>query len=716
MKKVIASDPGSPRSGILIFPQRVRIGATKMGKGKKRSSQQAPLPPGKRRLFIAITVALPFLALALAEIVLRLFGWGGYPAWLREAGKLPSGETLCLVEPAAAKPYFFANPTRPGYAEQTNFLMPKPADTVRIFLVGESAAKGYPQPRNLAMSSFLRAMLSDAIPSKKVEVIDLGTTAVASFPLVYQVRDALEFAPDLIVFYTGNNEFFGAYGVASINAAGSLPVWALPAMRTVRGLALVQLLDGWLYKGADENRSLMEEMIGRTFIPSDSTLRDAAARNLGTNLGTMLDAAKASGAPVLVCTTASNESGLAPLGADEMTGLDETRQREVRALLGKAADAAEAGEHARAADLLGKATELAPHHARARFLLGQALARSGETDRARDAFLAARDLDTMPWRPTSRTEEAVRSAAVSRGVPLCDIASIFREESPDGATGWDLLDDHVHLSLAGQARAARAMAGAAAPLLDIDPAAVVALPPDGDYMQRLGRNFYDDYRVNHTLRVLFGVPFMKETNPRAFERFENAVRDAEAKMSTPILEAAREWQTFRPHAGGLRPLTGMVARVLLRENRPGDALPLYELAEDQVPDYTSWHLEFVYFALACRQKIEGRLAEKDLERAASAIAQGKFLLSNGYSESGLTERYIGRLYQLCGAWAEAVPFLLAARPKMRAEDLVATDQALFLSYLNTGRKREAIALAEEGIKNSGQFRDIYRGLREEAKK
>jgi len=194
------------------------------------------------------------------------------------------------------------------------------------------------------------------------------------------------------------------------------------------------------------------------------------------------------------------------------------------------------------------------------------------------------------------------------------------------------------------------------------------------------------------------------------------VRDAEAKMSTPILEAAREWQTFRPHAGGLRPLTGMVARVLLRENRPGDALPLYDLAEDQVPDYTSWHLEFVYFALACRQKIEGRLAEKDLERAASAIAQGKFLLSNGYSESGLTERYIGRLYQLCGGWAEAVPFLLAARPKMRAEDLVATDQALFLSYLNTGRKREAITLAEEGIKNSGQFRDIYRGLREEANK
>ena len=199
---------------------------------KRNPSGPSSPSAAKRGLFIVITIALPLLLLVAVELALRVFGWGGYPAWIREAGKLPSGETLCLVEPGASKPYFYANPTRPGYAEQTNFVMPKPKNTVRIFLVGESAAKGYPQPRNLAMSSFLQAMLSDAWPEKKVEVINLGTTAVASFPLVYQVHDALKFAPDLFIFYTGNNEFFGAYGTASINAAGSLPLWALRWMRT----------------------------------------------------------------------------------------------------------------------------------------------------------------------------------------------------------------------------------------------------------------------------------------------------------------------------------------------------------------------------------------------------------------------------------------------------------------------------------------------------
>ena len=684
---------------------------------KKKPSARPALSPAKRGLFIAITISLPILLLAAAELTLRAFGWGGYPPWIREAGKLSSGASLCLVEPAAAKPYFFANPTRPGYADQFNFVMPKPADTVRIFVIGESAAKGYPQPRNLALSSFLQAMLSDAWPEKTVEVINLGTTAVGSFPLVYQVRDALQFSPDLFIFYTGNNEFFGAYGTASINAAGSLPPWALRWMRAARGLALVQVLDSWLYKGADENQSLMEEMIGQTVIAADSPLREAAARNLAANLGTMLDDVRAAGVPSIVCTTASNESGLAPLGEDDMTGLDEKQQREIRRLMSEAAEAADRDDFRSAVNLLRQAVQIAPRHARARFLLGQVLARAGQPDLARVSFLEARDLDTMPWRPVSLTEQAIRNTALVKGAVLCDVADIFRRESPDGATGWELLDDHVHLSLSGQALAARAMVGAMANLggpLQLGPEQLALVQDDKTYAEALGTNRYDDYRVNHTLRVLFGVPFMKKTNAPAYDVFAELCREAEDEMSPAVLEVAREWQTFKPHAGGLRPLTGMVARVLLREGQTEEALKLYEIAARQVPDYTSWYLEYVYFALACRQKIDGTLDDEDLQVAADAIAQGKFLLANGYSESGLTERYVGRLHQLRSEWGEAIPFLLAARPKMNAEDLVATDQALILSYLQTGQKKEALALADDGIKNSGQFADVYRRLRKEA--
>jgi hypothetical protein len=46
-----------------------------------------------------------------------------------------------------------------------------------------------------------------------------------------------------------------------------------------------------------------------------------------------------------------------------------------------------------------------------------------------------------------------------------------------------------------------------------------------------------------------------------------------------------------------------------------------------------------------------------------------------------------------------------------AEDLVACDQALVLSYVKTNRKPEALALAQEGIEKSGRFSQTYRDLR-----
>lgn len=672
--------------------------------------EATPLPRGRLWLFRAIAISLPFAVLAAAELVLRLFGWGGYPAFLRESGKLATGETVCLVEPAASKPYFFANPNRPGYAEQTNFLMPKPAGTVRIFLIGESAAKGYPQPRNLAISAFLREILSAADPGRTFEVIDLGTTAVASFPLGYIVRDALRFSPDLFVFYAGNNEFFGAYGTGSINAAGTLPPAVLRIQRALRGLAVVQALDSWIYGRADADRTLMEQMIGRTVIPAGSPLRAAAARNLRENLSAMLADTRRAGVPTLVCTTASNESGLAPLGEDDLIGLDDAGKARHRDLLAEGVRLI--GENPAAAiGPLTAAAAIAPRSARTAFLLARASAAAGNPAAAREAFLQARDLDTMPWRPVSATEQAVRDAAREAGSPLCDIAEIFRAESAGGATGWSLLDDHVHLSLAGQARAARAIADALSKPLGIAPAAMQAVADDQTLAKLLGSNFYDAYRVHHTLRVLFGVPFMRESNPEAFARFSEAARAAESQMSPEILEAARAWQTAIPHAGGLRPITGMVARALLRENRAAEALPLYEIAVRQVPDYTSWHIEYIYFALACRERLGG-LRPEDVESARAAIAQGQFLLAHGDSKTGFTERYLGRIHQLLGEWEAAIPLLLAARPRMAAEDLVACDQALVASYLKTGKKSEALALAADGIKNSGRFSKIYTALRE----
>src|SRR5262245_36868386 len=91
-------------------------------------------PTSKRRrlVFRLVCVCSPFVLLALAEFILLLYGFGGYPPILRKVGAVEGGR-LVLADQAGAISWFFANPDRPGYNDQYSFLDPKPSNTFRIF-------------------------------------------------------------------------------------------------------------------------------------------------------------------------------------------------------------------------------------------------------------------------------------------------------------------------------------------------------------------------------------------------------------------------------------------------------------------------------------------------------------------------------------------------------------------------------------------------------
>jgi lysophospholipase L1-like esterase len=681
---------------------------------KKKTKPGQPKPVLSRRkkiLFGGVMLALPILLLLVVEGVLRLFGHGGYVPLLRRAGEVPGG-SLVISDQAGAISYFFANRSRPGYNEQYNFVDPKPKGVFRIFIVGESAAKGYPQPRNLASSAFLEKMLTDAWPDRKVEVINLGTTAVASFPVLGMMTEALEFAPDFIIIHTGHNEFFGAYGVNSISRGGT-SITRLKLTRFVRSLALVQFLSRHLDSEESlKGKTLMEIMAAQNYTAPHDPIRKAAANNLGANIGEMLSRCKARGVPAIVCTMPSNERDLYPVGEDRTDGLSSEQQARFTNLLEQGASLLASDPQA-ATTQLAEAISMHPAHARARFLHGRALYSLGRTNDAQAGFVAARDLDSMPWRATSIQQDAIRAAAVKHGVAVCDMEEVFRSRSPGGCIGWELMDDHVHPTLHGQALMAEAVvatlrkvSGSAA----VSDAQLSRIRPWEEYARVLGDNAYDRYGVDYTMRLVFNVGFMRERNAEALRRFTERAASFEASLSPEMTAMIREWQSETPHAGGKRPITGMVARQFMREKKFDEALKLFQIAQTSVPEYTSWHMEYVYFALVCREKLAGKLTEEERKLALSEIEQGKFLLRRGFSQTGLTERYTGRLHQLRGEFAEAIPFLNASRQKLGGFELVAADEALFTSLMETGREAEARKLAENGVANSGQYASYYKQM------
>lgn len=669
----------------------------------------------KRVIFACLAFVLPVLVLGAAELVLRLCGFGGYPPTVLELGSTQDG-TVCITDRAGPASYFYANRSKQGAINEFTFLKPKPRNTVRIFLAGGSAAKGFPQSMGFAPSAFLQAMLGDSWPDRHVEVINLGTTAVASFPVLGMVKEALDYEPDLVVVYAGNNEFYGAYGVASLQWAGSHPL-IMKANRAVRSTALIQGIDRIISgpAAAAPDKTLMEVMIGQDYVGPHDRLRDTAARNLGTHVAEMVSNCRSRNVPIIVCSVAGNERDLAPLGTERLDSLSAENQKRVASLMAEAESAIDKSPEL-AAKGLEEVLKLYPEHARAHYELGRVLQARGRDKAASAEFQSAIDMDPMPWRCIGACNDAIRQAAEDGGAVFCDTRRAFREASPHGCVGWELMDDHVHPSLMGQALLARSVVQVMTGMrggLAVTKEAFGRLASDEDYAKRLGDNMYDRYAVAHTLRKLMEIPFFKSTNPGAFERFDGMVRDYESQMTPDVREVARQWQDPRMHPGIQRPITAMVGKVMIQRHEFDVAEHLFSIARRTVPEYHTASLEYDYFYLVCRERANGKLSAEDLAQAQRGIDRGKFMLPRGASGGGMVERYVGRLYQLRGEWEEAIPFLLASRAKVGGTDLVGVDQALIMSYRRTNKMNLAYQLVENGIQNSGQYAEMYRSFKSE---
>lgn len=671
------------------------------------------LRPWQKRVFLlCFSLAFAGAVLGLIEGGLRLAGYGGYPRTFEHVGRLPDGSTVVMTSHAGPGSYFFANRSRAGSLEPDALIDPKPAGTFRVFVVGASAAKGSPYMPPLTAACLLEQMLGEVWPEREVEVINLGTTAVASYPVLGLMTEALDYEPDLVIVYAGNNEYYGAYGVASLHSAGRSP-GMIRLIRWTRSLAIAQFLDRALrHEASAGDQTLMEAMVGQASIGPGDPARAAAERNLEAFIGDMIDRCRGRGVPVIVCTPPCNERGLAPLGGPVVAGLDEQRAAAVRERLAWGAATVEIDPEAVEAamtELLGAHPSLATGH----YMLGRALERLGMTDRAGAAFGSAVDLDPMPWRPPSGSIAAIRRAAEARAAVICDLRGAFRQASPGGSTGWELMDDHVHPSIAGQELIARTLVRTIAAMpggLAIPAERVAALPDPQTTLDRAGWNPYDHFAAAHAMRTLGEIGFYKASNPEFFGRFDGTCRGLIADEPTEVVSQVMAWLDPSTHQGGHRPISGMVGRAMFGLGRYEEADRLFDVARRAVAPYESWELQYTYSMLLARQNHAGSLTERDLDIAREAVAHGAFLCSLGTTASGGAERYTGELLQMCGDDAGSIVYLGKARLRLPAPDRVLADTSLVNAYLRTGQPDRAAAVVREGLQEGGPFVENYRRL------
>jgi tetratricopeptide (TPR) repeat protein len=399
---------------------------------------------------IATSIFVPLLLLGVAEGALRLFGVG-----------FSTDLTVpCTVhgQPGSCYNLFFPAPFFPPGMIKTPqaYAIPadKPRGTVRIFVLGESAAMGDPDPA-YGFSRYLEVMLRQRFPSTKFEVVNTGSVAINSHVLLPIARELANQRPDLFIIYSGNNEVVGPYGpgTALTSSAMNLPV--IRASIFARSTRLGQLLTK---VGTQKREWGGMEMFLDKQVPASSPLMPATYRNFERNLRDTIAVARSSGARVIVATVATNLKDCAPFASSHREGLTPDALRSWNALVQQGSDLENSRSFPEALKAYLSAAQIDDQYAELEFRIARNSWMLGDYRAARQHFLRARDLDTLRFRADSRINDINRAAAhSSSGTELVDADEIFAKESPNGIAGSELVYEHVHLTPEGNYLLARAM-------------------------------------------------------------------------------------------------------------------------------------------------------------------------------------------------------------------------------------------------------------------
>jgi len=360
----------------------------------------------------------------------------------------------------------------------------KAPDTVRVFVLGESAAQGAPAPE-FGLAAQLRAQLAARYPAKAFEVVNLAIPAIDSHVAYRIARQVGAFAPDVLVVYMGDNEVVGPYGPGCAYLSSNPPLWVIRASAWVRGTRTGQLLTELLGKVAIARLKLRDWRGRDTFsgnpIRGDDPRLEAVYRNFSGNLRDIVGEAGRAGVRTVLVTVVANVRDCSPFLSGHRAGL---LPAEAKAW----ADASEAGSIAmdlgdwRSASVgYGEALRIDPEFAETHFQLARVAESVGATAIARKRYFDALHWDAMHFRPDPRINAIIREVAGEAGgsVFLVDAAREMGSD-PDSAAplaGHAILLDHVHLNWDGNLRMARLVADGCARALF----GAGARPADGLY-------------------------------------------------------------------------------------------------------------------------------------------------------------------------------------------------------------------------------------------
>jgi len=503
---------------------------------------QSATTPRRWMAYISTAILGPALLLVIVEIALRA-GGVGFPS---------SVMVPCTIQgsPASCYNIFFSAPFFPPGMIRTPAMYSVPAEkrggTFRIVVLGESAAKGDPEPA-YGFSRYLEVMLKERFPDMNFEVINTGSVAINSHVSLLIAKELAKYHhPDLFIIYSGNNEVIGPYGPGTALASSTMSLPVIRASIFLRSTRTGQLLTK---VGTQKREWRGMEMFLDKQVRASSPLMKPAYENFESNLRDTIAAARGAGAMVIVSTVATNLKDCAPFASLHREDLPQDTLRSWSELVQQGGNQESAGAYGEALKLYLAAETIDGQYAELEFRIARCLWMLKDYPAAKQHFIRARDLDTLRFRADSKINEVNRAvASASQGVALVDAEEIFSGESPNAVIGSELVYEHVHMTPEGSYLLARAMfrqigdkleAKAGHAPTDAD------VPSQADCERLLALTGHDRHRV--TMQMLQRVqkpPFTNQLNHS--EQVMRLMIKASAASESPGETAAQyQWALAR---------------------------------------------------------------------------------------------------------------------------------------------------------------------------
>jgi lysophospholipase L1-like esterase len=572
-------------------------------KKEEATPARATLSPAKAAVFLIITLALPFVLIALLEAGLRIANYGGDTRAFVSPEVL--GSRYLVPGPNVGRRYFPQEkfpPSPPGDA----FLAVKPAHALRIFVLGESSAAGFPYPPNGAFARVLEDALTDVLPHDTVEVVNMGMAATNSYTIVDLTDEIIEQKPDGIVVYGGHNEYYGALGAGSTESLGSHPSFVRAYLKLQRLKTFLLLRNatngivravrgGRSTRDIEQDASRMESVVANQRITLNSKAYEAGVDQYESNLRAAIGKFRSRGIPVFVGSTPSNLRDMPPFGPSAV-----------------------------------------PPDSTATFVFDSARATlSRDSVRAASLFARARDLDVIRFRAPGEFQSIVQRVAKETGSTYVPVAEGFAAASPYRIPGANIFLEHVHPNQQGYVLIARMYYDA------IARENFLGRKPDlsrfggwDKYTRGMELTDLDQRIAYHTIRTVMTrwpfVPVSKQLDYRGSYKPTNYLDSlafvvsrggmpwarAKSMMADRYAATGQVGMAVEEYKGLIRDEPGievawrLAGRVLLSANQPAAAKPFLERAYAIQPNkYTAMSLGMI------------ALQEKDVPRAIPYLEQ-----------------------------------------------------------------------------------------------